>query len=152
MDLVAFLAARLDADEAMAKAATGEGSPWAWEHTGYGTSSWALGHVQTEDGTDLHGNIIPGSGVVIDTVCESTTGRPADGAHIARHDPARVLREVEAKRRILADYEMWRAHADTDPAGTTPAKMAAGALLPVVRHLAAVYSGHPDYDEAWGLS
>lgn len=34
----------------------------------------------------------------------ATDGEP-DWEHIARHDPARVLREVEAKRRIVAMHE-----------------------------------------------
>ena len=58
--------------------------------------------------------------------------------YIARHDPARVLREVEAKRRIVAtavlmldggvSYESWES---------------------VLQDLALPYSEHPDYRQEW---
>lgn len=35
----------------------------------------------------------------------SVSQEDRDAAHIARHDPARVLREIDAKRRLLARYE-----------------------------------------------
>ena len=38
-------------------------------------------------------------------IAESEELRTADGAHIALHDPARVLREVEATRRHIDQYE-----------------------------------------------
>jgi hypothetical protein len=50
--------------------------------------------------------------------------------HEMRHDPARVLREVEAGRKILG-----RSRYVGDDYAT--------------RCLAAVYADHPDYDEAW---
>ena len=87
-----FLAARLDEDEAVAMKATG--TAWAWEATGDKDNSWAVGYVEGEDGRPLTGEIEHGQGVVIDGVCESINGNLADAAHIARHDPARVLREV----------------------------------------------------------
>lgn len=34
---------------------------------------------------------------------------PRERDHIIRHDPARVLADVEAKRQILAAYESWQA-------------------------------------------
>jgi hypothetical protein len=102
-DLVEFLTARLDEDEAAARAWLPIGNPDA-----------------------------------------------AAREHIARHDPARVLREVEAKRAILA---MWQ-EPETDrylPTGEVVAQVAAAdAIDSVVRELNAVYSDHPDYDEAWG--
>jgi hypothetical protein len=130
-DLIAFLAARLDEDEAAAMAATG--TAWAWEATGDKDNSWAVGYVEGEDGRPLSGEIGHGQGVVIDGVCESINGHLADAAHIARHDPARVLREVEAKRRILAE------HSGNHKCGWwIPG-------CPTVEALAAVYSDHPDY-------
>ena len=73
-------------------------------------------------------------------------------AHIAVNDPARVLRQVAAIRAILDSYEMWRAHADSDPAGVmTPSKAAAGTLLSALRSLAAIWDDHPDYRPAVDL-
>jgi hypothetical protein len=56
-------------------------------------------------------------------------------------DPARVLREVEAKRRILG-MEPGDTHGGY-PDGYWEA------VDQAQRHLASVYAGHTDYDEAW---
>lgn len=50
---------------------------------------------------------------------------------------ARVLREVEAKRAVVALLA---------PFGGCPG---CPGCLPVLAHLAAVYSDHPDFDESW---
>ena len=94
MTVAEFLRARLDEDEADARAIT-EGS---WE-----------------DAT-LHGD------------------------HVLRWSPARVLAECEAKRRIV---EFLR----PDPA--MPVDSGRFVAAGVLTLLAAVYSGHPDYDEEW---
>ena len=65
-------------------------------------------------------------------------------AHIARHDPARVLAECAAKRDLvelalgLADL-----HRMGDP--TVPPNVGED----ILRILATPYADHPDYDEAW---
>jgi hypothetical protein len=130
MDLTEFLAARLDEDEAAAKACQSP-SPWS-PGTGLPGDSW----IVTDD---------TGEPVVYD----EGTPTVEEARHIARHDPARVLREVEAKRKILdrwaksaADPRDIRLVAHADLEGNL-------ALLWVVRQLAAVYSDHPDYDPAW---
>ena len=73
---------------------------------------------------------------------------PEMAAHVAEFDPARVLREVEAKRRILDDYE--RAFEDRK---LHPGDLAlAGARLAlhgVVKLLALPYSDRPGYREEW---
>jgi hypothetical protein len=61
----------------------------------------------------------------------------ADEAHIKRHDPARVLREVEAHRKILAEY------------ADMPFRDEAIGLRFAVGALAAIWSDHPDFDPAW---
>jgi hypothetical protein len=53
--------------------------------------------------------------------------------------PARVLREVEAKRQILAEWHD----------GNTYGPDRNLSMLLVAQALAAVYSDHPDYDPAW---
>lgn len=105
-ELAAFAVARCDEEEAAAMAATG--TAWAWEATGEKDNSWAVGHVESEDGRPLSGQIEKGQGVVIDGVCESINGHLADAGHIARHDPARVLRDVAADRLLLATVASWR--------------------------------------------
>ncbi|HET9969884.1 MAG TPA: DUF6221 family protein [Streptosporangiaceae bacterium] len=133
-DLTAFLSARLDEDEAAAKAATG--TAWAWEATGDKDSSWAVGHVESEDGRPLSGEIEHGQGIVIDGVCESINGNLADAAHIARHDPDRALREVAFKRSILGQYR-------------TAAGWSSDNWSLSLRLFAAVWSDHPDYRAEW---
>lgn len=149
-DLITFLTARLDEDEAAALAATG--TAWAWEATGDKDNSWAVGHVEDEDGRPLSGEIEHGQGVIIDGVCEGINGRLADAAHISRHDPARVLREVEAKRAILAVHaqlngSIWCQTCDpgADPFGDSEAWYPCRTM----RLLAAVYIDHADYQQEW---
>lgn len=62
--------------------------------------------------------------------------------HIARHDPARVLRDVEAKRRIWLKAAGYTSSviADTDFKATWEA---------VLEELASIWSDHPDYEKDW---
>ena len=76
-DEIAFLRARLYEDEAAAKAATA--APWR--------SSPGSLYVQPEFGP-----------ITIQAVYSE------DAAHIARNDPARVLREVAVWRKLLLEY------------------------------------------------
>ena len=104
-DLIAFITARLDEDEAAAKAAWGV--EWDWRY-----------------------------------VARPFGERPsiAHTVHIARHDPARVLREVEAKRAMLAELTRWPF--DYRPGCNDPIRL-------FVHLLAAPYSDHPDYQQEW---
>jgi hypothetical protein len=115
-DLVAFLNARLAEDEEAARRATD--GPW---HQA-GMSVRGRGRAY---GTGKEDVIL---------VIRHTW--PQEAAHICRHDPARVLREVAAKRAILSSYT-----AAPDWVGRED-----------VGHLAAVYSDHPDYREEWALT
>jgi hypothetical protein len=69
----------------------------------------------------------------------------AQSVHSARHDPARVLREVAAKRAMVrawveAMQEQLSGHTDTDFIMLCELALA---------HFAAVYSDHPEYRPAW---
>lgn len=70
-------------------------------------------------------------------------------AHIARHDPARVLREVAAKKAIIEAWEL--AHSIVDQPGCPDDRRIGefDGLDEAVRHLAAVYADRPGYDESW---
>jgi hypothetical protein len=121
MTLVEFLTARLDEDEAVARAATAR----EWRLT-YGLDPEEFGDALLLSGPDK--------------------------AHAERHDPARVLREVEAKRRIierLADavapaYEP-RTMQTASPEGWDLIEAADGTL----KVLASIYADHPDYRDEW---
>jgi hypothetical protein len=80
------------------------------------------------------------------------------GEHITRHDPARVLREVTAKRAILEDHRIkpttWRepddeafgcerCHFDRDEG------VYGFGYCPTLKALATVYSDHESYREEW---
>ena len=135
-DLVAFLNARLDEDEAAALAAAKADGKYG------GRSHWSarFGAMVTDE-ADPDWAVVDLSAYVDD----------ADlGEHIARHDPARVLREVEAKRMILARYEDCLARMeDPDYSAVTARGQAIEYQDFVLPNLAAVYSGHPDYRPEW---
>ena len=93
-------------------------------------------------------------GNVLNQVGYSDSAAEADERHIARHSPARVLREVEAKRRIMECHEPWtasngditcgrcgREHIGGRPGGHFPCQ--------TLRLLALPYSDHPDYRQEW---
>jgi hypothetical protein len=111
-DLIAFARARLDEDEAVAKAA----------------------HLRAGD----HWN--DGEDILFPEVL----------AVIARHDPARTLREVEAGRRILARYEDCLVRME-DPGyphavARDQAREYEDFVLP---NLIASWSDHPGYRQEW---
>lgn len=127
-DLVEFLRARLREDEATARAV-------AWDGSG-NSLSWGLAASATvEVGND-----------------EFNTDDRTVANHIVNNDPARVLREVEAKRRMLRHYEHAAiAFANAGPTGEVHDLMtgAVNTLRAVLRDHARVYAEHPDYREEW---
>lgn len=80
--------------------------------------------------------------------CVAVTDYDADAKYIARQDPARTLREVEAKRRVLAAHRQsmpgWCVTCDVpgDHQGRAHG-------CTTLRLLAAVYADHPDYFPEW---
>ncbi|MFG2780798.1 DUF6221 family protein [Streptomyces prunicolor] len=65
--------------------------------------------------------------------------------HIAEHDPARVLREIDAKRQLLAAYSRG---APNDVIDVKYARGYTNALNEAVRLLALPYADRPGYAEA----
>lgn len=97
-DIVEFLAARLDEDEQIAKdagfsqQAKARARAWSAEPDGFGEGPFLFG-VNVKDSLGIR-------------VFVATGQERAD--HVARHDPARVLADVAAKRRIIELHEMSR--------------------------------------------
>lgn len=157
-DLIAFLNARLDEDESGAKALASK--PWKAEPVVYGRPEDGWGEpntweIETVDGqTIVHHQTHEGGGIYEEEVA----------AHIARHDPARVLREVAAKRAILAVHvpERRRVWIQNEDGGTNFGDLVCVTCYrpqvnegtnpwwpcTTVRILAAVYA---DYRDEWRL-
>ncbi|MFD5002197.1 DUF6221 family protein [Streptomyces mutabilis] len=74
----------------------------------------------------------------------------ADERHIMAHRPARVLREIDAKREVLAFVERrLQESTERDFLVRDPAKMILSAVDPVVRYLATAYADRPGYRDEW---
>lgn len=119
MILVEFLEARIVEDEMTANAAIDSAADW---HVFYA-------YRDIKDGD--------GHYVVLADGQHPTVGQ---AAHIARHSPARILRQCEAARVVIAEF--LRLDALEDLPGRTVAETA-------LQQLASVHSDHPDFDPAW---
>lgn len=149
-DLVAFLKARLD--DTAAKATAARGTTWDATPGDVAADAWVINE-------DMH-------------LLETDAGT---AAHIAEHDPARVLAEVTAKRQLTDASNAWCSQAcltehsfsgscglrwmgpvhededgrwlydDTDARFSAPPVTSAWAL----RLLALPFADHPDYRPEW---
>jgi len=119
LTLLEFLQARLTEDELTALAAIEGSAMWR--------SSLAYRDVKDDDGHYV---------IAADRQHPSVE----QAAHIARHNPARVLADVEGKRLVIADYLRLDASGDV---------LERGAVENALRHLARAYSDHPDYNPSW---
>ncbi|CAL9529773.1 DUF6221 family protein [Streptomyces sp. enrichment culture] len=66
-------------------------------------------------------------------------------AHYARHTPARVLREIDAKRRIIEQHERYARERRRMMGGWDPQSDDS----PILAALATVYADRPGYREEW---
>lgn len=134
-DIAEFLTARLDEDEQVARSATS--SPWRIDER--------HPHVVLEpEPIDSVG--VAGERYDLFTGQLSSRFGQAklDVIHIVRHDPARVLAEVAAKRAVID-----RLRSEQIEQARSPNPSRAGVvfgLLTAVRELARTYSDHSDYD------
>ncbi|WP_326768654.1 DUF6221 family protein [Streptomyces sp. NBC_01591] len=149
-DLLQFLRDRLNEDEQTARSVEDRSAPWngQWVADGHDTARTFNGHMLFYGHT---GPLKPG---LVD--------------HVVRHDPARVLREVEAKRRAVELHGIvhreigWlesggEEYSETPVCGLCVPKhshyqrredVPEGPCL-TVRLLALPYADHPDYRDAW---
>jgi hypothetical protein len=117
--LVEFLQARLAEDELTALAAVD------------GTPRWRPSY-DYRDVKDDEGHYV--------VQADSRYPSIQQAAHMARHCPARVLAEVEAKRDAIADYLRLDAAGDL---------LARAVVEDILRGPCSVYSEHPDYKTSW---
>ena len=124
--LTEFLLARIAEDEADARESAYEGQRWVPEEEAVVAADRDLEPLLFLD-------------------------RKCDARHAARWSPNRVLAECEARRAAIEDA--WGVHLQIEGEwgyGKGSEQLEAENDQPdVVRHLAAVYADHPDYDEAW---
>ena len=118
-DLIAFVTARLDEDEAAAQAASGD----EWKPRADVGGHWVM-------------PASPGSAALAEALAPELAVAQAHAAHIARHDPARALREVERKRGLLTDI-------------TVAAEYSPSLADSMLSELAGIWSDHPDYRPEW---
>ena len=133
VNIVEFLRARLAADEAAARACA-EVFPSPWDVSDRGHTAF----VRADE---------PDYRVVVEleqsTAIDGWLGDRLD--HIARHDPARVLREVEAKRRIVAHIAI----VTRSPWPISVSSAYIADLNHLLQLLALPYADHPDFDPSW---
>jgi hypothetical protein len=179
-EIAAFIKARLDEDEAAAREASGgtvTGEPGNWRPAP-GGDEWEV-HPDLTDGDlgpdgDLEllvalrpnlprpPDVMAGHwGAVIswesDPVDPDASVPVAQLRHAALHDPARVLREVEADRRLLDLYERAKSYRDRvfarpEPRSISDEMRAVTQMMTleqVLRMRAAVWSDHPDFRDEW---
>ncbi|WP_327322575.1 DUF6221 family protein [Streptomyces sp. NBC_01210] len=118
--LVAFIHARLDEDMNLALDCIVEDGRWRAERTS----------------------------LVLDTGAEIRV-HLAIADHMARHDPARVIRRVEAHRAIVDAYTE-ATGPGTDTQGSFVSDRATGLSI-AVKQMAAEHSDHPDYEAEWSV-
>jgi len=134
-DLAAFIAAQLDEDEAAAKAAT---------------DMWPVAALAVLDDPER-------AGWYPLTLAAAT--------HIARHDPARVLREVRFKRALMATHQPVPFWGNNPPPlkDQTPERVKAwycqcqcpdGVIegtypCDTAKLIVSVWDDHPDHDQGW---
>ncbi len=132
-NIMEFLLARLDDDEAIARNAlhsdATEPGVWMSEHH---DSEFNLEPNHCHIAEDRAGHYWTVASEVFIPIAE----------HMARHDPARVLRDVAAKRAVIA------ALMEIPEVGKDAGFRAISKSIPA---MAAVYSDHPDYQKEWAL-
>lgn len=142
-DLVAFLRARLDIDAQVAREATA--ADWR-------NASTSRHYEDVAGPSEAVFTALPDTGltVVARTGARGDRAAMVNAEHIARHDPARVLAEVDAKRRIIAEHR---------GSGVTCPRCSLGAEdgqvvywrdpCATLRLLALPYADHPEYRPEW---
>jgi hypothetical protein len=151
-EMIHFVREQLDEDERKARAAT----PGAWRVTTRSSQPYAEdGEIHT---VAVHARYVNDKTpepyrVVTHGDFHEAVDR-ADAEHIARHDPARVLRDVRAYRKIIAEYEAEIARGPARPKGLeTQSEARHGGILDAYRAalliLAAIFADRPGYREEW---
>lgn len=142
MDIVEFIRNCLNEDEAAALATTPVpvAGRWKASRDKHAAADAPIALIQGDEDTEPgYEDYSYGSPIIVHAA-EWQDEAEANLRHIARHDPAHVLADVAAKRRMLeAAREMFA----TDYWGLQHFADV------IARNLAAPYAGRPGYDPAW---
>ena len=139
-ELIAFFRARLDEDKAIALACINLNDRVRMRR-GIAPPRW----MPAPDSSDIRSE---------DGILRVNHTWVCEREHICRHDPARVLREVTAKRALIDRYGRAASIAATE-GRIVPAFMRgqdngyAQACLDAIRDAAAIWSDHDDYRPEW---
>lgn len=147
-DIVAFIEARLGEDEAVAAAAFNSQS--MWQNNSKTWEAHDTGNVYLP--SDPHPFVVGSWDSDLHEI----------GIHIARHDPARVLRQVAAMRKIVERYELLSKRLDQfrrqalngtfserDRFRRHTTGIRCNEARKTVKAFASVWSDHEDYREEW---
>ena len=128
-----FILARVAEDEEAARAAYA--SPW-----------WAKddGHVWTGDDDPDEGPTVYVNGGIY-------ANQRRTAAHIARHDPDRVLADCRTKRRVVTRHQLRKFFHPGPNSPSLTCSWCSHVPWPCIdlRDYASIWADHPDYDEAW---
>lgn len=155
MTLIEFLLARIAEDEAVALAANGP----RWGHGDGNVSTGGLYSLAPgeDDGWSI-------AWFELGTANADARGRRVlprwatmerraheNSVHAARHDPARVLAECAAKRRIVEHAQDWAETLHEVPSGWTEETATAYRMAMdwTLRVLAQPYHDHPAFNQEW---
>jgi hypothetical protein len=140
MTIIEFLEARIAEDEAVAREASARSLEWR------SFRGSVHGGTITEPNPEWGDEPDEGYGSIT-IVYDEGAPRVPEAAHIARHDPARVLAECAAKRLIirhLIAYQeailKWQGERPVN----NPGADSEWRMMPL-RDMVAVYADHPDY-------
>lgn len=128
-DLARWLGAQLDEDERIARGA--DPGPWKSESLGR--------HDQAAINLAAPTSLIQFDG----------SRAAANGMHVSRHDPARVLREIDAKRAVLALHTQSLRDGGCQVCDVPGGRRLRPDACTTVRLLASVYADRPGYREEW---
>lgn len=161
-DIVAFIRARLDEDEAMARVTTpvpvfGEWKAAQAKHPRSEDEPISIVQGRDEHQPDYEGYSSGNPVIVTGAGWPDEPDNEANLRHIARHDPARVLRGVEAKRRMIDEifrYEEcidgeWGCCHEAEAIAAGECKRNNRRIIPALKIIASEWSDHADYREGW---